>query len=216
MARVTLVKRVIVLAYLLAVVFSAAAMARAQTEAELISGAKKEGRVSFWSGMRIDDARAIAQGFEAKYPFIKTDIFRLSGEQLINRALTESSAGKTNFDVMIAFALQVLQEKGLLQPYVSPEAKYYPTGFKDPQNYWVSLYSGYNVIGFNTKLVPAAEAPKDWPTCCTLAGKGNWRWRTKSISGMRECLIIGARQRVSVTWNLWRARISIGKASTEC
>jgi len=112
--------------------------------------------------MRLDDARAIAQGFEAKYPFIKTDIFRLSGEQLINRALTESAAGKTNFDVMIAFALQVLQDKGLLQPYASAQAQYYPTGFKDPQNYWVSLYSGYNVIGINTRLVPATEAPKDW------------------------------------------------------
>jgi iron(III) transport system substrate-binding protein len=172
MARVTFVKPVIVLAYLVAGFFSAALIARAQTEAELINGAKKEGRVSFWSGMRIDDARAIAQGFEAKYPFIKTDIFRLSGEQLINRALTESAAGKTNFDVMIAFALQVLQEKGLLQPYASPEAKYYPTGFKDPQNYWVSLYSGYNVIGFNTKLVPAAEAPKDWPDLLHSRWKG--------------------------------------------
>ena len=150
----------IVFTYLIAVVFLAAAIARAQTEAELISGAKKEGRVSFWSGMRIDDARAIAQGFEAKYPFIKTDIFRLSGEQLINRALTESSTGKTNFDVMIAFALQVLQEKGLLQPYVSPEAKYYPTGFKDPRNYWVYLYSGYDVNGFKYETCPGCGSPK--------------------------------------------------------
>ena len=79
MARVTFVKPVIVLAYLVAGFFSAAAIARAQTEAELINGAKKEGRVSFWSGMRIDDARAMAQSFEAKNPFIKNDIFRLSG-----------------------------------------------------------------------------------------------------------------------------------------
>jgi iron(III) transport system substrate-binding protein len=168
----TFARPVIMLASLFAVFFSAALVARAQTEAELITGAKKEGRVSFWSGMRIDDARAIAQGFEAKYPFIKTDIFRLSGEQLINRALAENAAGKTNFDVMIAFALQVLQDKGLLQPYASPEAKQYPTGFKNPQNYWVSLYSGYNVIGFNTKLVPPAEAPKDWPDLVHPRWKG--------------------------------------------
>jgi len=132
MAKFMFAKPVIVLTYLFAVFFSAAAIAQAQTEAELISGAKKEGRVSFWSGMRLDDARAIAQGFEAKYPFIKTDIFRLSGEQLINRALTESAAGKTNFDVIIAFALQVLQDKGLLQSYASPEAKHYPTGVQGP------------------------------------------------------------------------------------
>jgi iron(III) transport system substrate-binding protein len=169
-------KLVILFACLFSVFFSASAIAVAQTEAELINGAKKEGRVSFWSGMRLDDARALAQGFEAKYPFLKTDIFRLSGEQLINRTLAESTTGKTNFDanfdVMIAFALQVLQDKGLLQPYVSPEAKHYPTGFKDQQNYWVSLYSGYNVIGINTKLVSAGEAPKDWPDLLQPRWKG--------------------------------------------
>jgi iron(III) transport system substrate-binding protein len=146
--------------------------AQAQTEAELILGAKKEGKVSFWSGMRLDDARALTKGFEAKYPFIKTEIFRLSGEQLINRALTESAVGKTNFDVIIAFALQVLQDKGFLQPYASPEAKHYPTGFKDPNNHWVSLYNGYNVIGYNTKLVPPADVPKDWPDLLHPRWKG--------------------------------------------
>jgi iron(III) transport system substrate-binding protein len=158
--------------YALAYFFSAAGMASAQSEAELIAGAKKEGRVSFWSGMRLEDARLMMQGFEAKYPFIKTDIFRASGEQLVNRALTESAAGRTNFDVIIAFALQVLQDKGLLQPYASPEAKYYPAGFKDPRNYWVSLYNGYNVIGYNTKLVGAADAPKDWPDLLNPRWKG--------------------------------------------
>jgi iron(III) transport system substrate-binding protein len=155
-------KSVIELTCLFALYILPQTIGHAQTESELILGAKKEGRVSFWSGMRLDDARAITKGFEAKYPFVKTEIFRLSGEQLINRALTESAAGITNFDVIIAFALQVLQDKGLLQSYASPEAKNYPSGFKDPQNFWVSLYNGYNVIGFNTKLVSPADAPKDW------------------------------------------------------
>ena len=32
--------------------------ARAQSEDDLVQGAKKEGRVVFWSSMRIDDAKA--------------------------------------------------------------------------------------------------------------------------------------------------------------
>src|SRR6184192_250133 len=139
-----------------------ASYAWAQSKAELIAGAKKEGKVVFWSSMRIEDSRALAAGFEVRYPFIKVDIFRAGGEQIVNRALTEHLAGKTTYDVLNAFALKVLQNKGLLQPYAAPEATHYPVGFKDPQNFWVSLYSGYNVIGYNTKLVSKAEAPRNW------------------------------------------------------
>jgi len=139
-----------------------ASYAWAQSEAELIAGAKKEGKVVFWSSMRIEDSRALAAGFEVRHPFIKVDIFRAGGEQIVNRALTEHLAGKTTYDVLNAFALKVLQNKGLLQPYATPEATHYPVGFKDPQNFWVSLYNGYNVIGYNTKLVSKAEAPRNW------------------------------------------------------
>ena len=143
-------------------ILATAFYAWAQSEDELIRGAKKEGKVVFWSSMRIEDSRALAAGFEARYPFIKVDIFRAGGEQIVNRAIAEHLAGKTTYDVLNAFALKVVQNKGLLQPYAAPEATHYPTGFRDPQHYWVSLYSGYNVIGNNTKLVSKADAPKNW------------------------------------------------------
>ena len=145
---------------LIASAFLGPAHATAQSEKELEAGAKKEGKVAFWSSMRIEDSRALAAGFETKYPFIKVDIVRAGGEQIVNRAIAEHLAGKTTYDVLNAFALKVVQNKGLLQPYAAPESDHYPAGFKDPQNYWVSLYSGYNVIGYNTKLVSRRSAKK--------------------------------------------------------
>ena len=62
-----------------------------QTEDELIAGAKKEAKVTFWSGMALDDSRLVAAGFEKKYPFIKVDIFRAGGEQIVNRAIEQPS-----------------------------------------------------------------------------------------------------------------------------
>jgi iron(III) transport system substrate-binding protein len=154
-------------------VFSAvAANVWSQSEDELVHGARKEGKVVFWSSMRVEDSRALAAGFEVKYPFVKVDIFRAGGEQIVNRAMAEHLAGKTTYDVLNAFALKVLQNKGLLQPYAAPEAAHYAAGFKDPQNYWVSLYSGYNVIGYNTKLVPKAESPKNWEDLLNPRWKG--------------------------------------------
>ncbi|HEX9445152.1 MAG TPA: extracellular solute-binding protein [Candidatus Binatia bacterium] len=152
---------------------AAAGGAWAQSEDELVRGAKKEGQVVFWSSMRIEDSRALAAGFEAKYPFVKTDIYRAGGEQIVNRAISENIAGKTTYDVLNAFALKVLQNRGLLQPYAAPEAARYPEGFKDPQHFWVSLYSGYNVIGYNTKLVSKADAPKSWEDLLSP------RWKSK-------------------------------------
>ena len=148
------------------------ANAFAQSEEELIRGAKKETQVVFWSSMRIDDSKALAAGFETRYPFIKVEIVRAGGEQIVNRAIAEHMAGKTTYDVLDAFALKVLQNRGLLQPYASPEANQYPAGFKDAQNFWVSLYSGYNVIGYNTKLVPKGEAPKNWEDLLNPRWKG--------------------------------------------
>lgn len=153
-------------------ILATAFCAWAQSEDELIRGAKKEGKVVFWSSMRVEDSRALAAGFEARYPFIKVDIFRAGGEQIVNRAIAEHLAGKTTYDVLNAFALKVVQNKGLLQPYAAPEATHYPTGFRDPQHYWVSLYSGYNVIGYNTKLVSKADAPKNWDDLLHARWKG--------------------------------------------
>jgi len=160
------------LVILLSVLLLTAFAARAQSEAELIAGARKEGQVVFWSSMRIDDSKALAAGFEAKYPFIKVEIFRAGGEQIVNRAIAEHLAGKTTYDVLNAFALKVLQNRGLLQPYGAPEAAHYTAGFKDTQNHWVSLYSGYNVIGYNTKLVAKGEAPKNWEDLLQPRWKG--------------------------------------------
>ena len=63
--------------------------AHGQIEEELIAGAKKEAKVTFWSGMALDDSRLVAAGFEKKYPFIKVDIFRAGGEQIVKDLLAE-------------------------------------------------------------------------------------------------------------------------------
>ena len=66
--------------------------------------------------MRIEDSRALAAGFEARYPFIKVDIFRAGGEQIVNRAIAEHLAGKTSYDVLNAFALKLYKTKGCCNP----------------------------------------------------------------------------------------------------
>src|SRR5688500_472044 len=89
----------------LAAIHFGLAPAWGQSEADLIRGAKQEGKVMFWSAMRIEDNQALVEGFEAKYPFIKVEVFRASSEKLVNRAVTEGLAGKMTADVLNGFAL---------------------------------------------------------------------------------------------------------------
>ena len=184
----------------LAVLCAAFVHAFAQSEEELIRGAKKEGQAVFWSSMRVDDSKALTTGFEAKYPFLKVEIVRAGGEQIVNRAITEHMAGKTTYDVLNAFALKVLQNRGLLQPYAAPEANHYLAGFKDAQNFWVSLYSGYNVIGYNTKLVPKGEAPKNWEDLLNPRWKGKLGMDDEEYFWYAGSSNIGAKTKAASIW----------------
>jgi iron(III) transport system substrate-binding protein len=53
-----------------------------------------------------------------------------------------------------------LQERGLLQPYVSPNAADIPATYKDPDGYWAAFGGRARVFIINTDLL----APEDYPT----------------------------------------------------
>lgn len=144
--------------------FSFPSAAQDGRERKLIEDAKKEGALVWYLSASIEDAKAIFLAFNKKYPFIKTEFFRAGSARLFNRIVNEARAGKVLFDVVAVRGLETQQlvKAGLLQPYVSPESAAYPAGFKDPKGYWVDYFDAYNVIGYNTQLVPREQAPRSW------------------------------------------------------
>src|SRR5262245_51887028 len=50
---------------------------------QLIEGAKKEGKLVFYTSVETEFARSLTAAFEAKYPFIKTDIFRSTHDKVL-------------------------------------------------------------------------------------------------------------------------------------
>ena len=129
---------------------------------KMLEGAKKEGRLVLYTGMDTDEANQYAREFTKRYPFIKPEIFRSSGESVQTRFLTEHRANVHNADIFQTSIVQVYQLKntGLLGKYVSEESHAYGEGFKDPQGYWTAFYLIPYVIGYNTRLV----SPKDVPS----------------------------------------------------
>ena len=130
----------------------------------LIEGARKEGKMVFYTSVETEFARALTSAFEAKYPWIKTDIFRSTHEKIFSRMNVERQTGTYTADVVSVgeFETYHMQKKGFLAPYKSPFAAAYPEGFKDPNGYWTDLYDNLIVSAYNTTRVKRDELPKRW------------------------------------------------------
>ena len=87
--------------------------------AALIEAARKEGQVVFYTPLNINDSRPLLQRFEQKYPFIKTDLLRMSAEPLLNRIITEDRAGRSFVDVINITVINPLKKLRLVKRELS-------------------------------------------------------------------------------------------------
>jgi iron(III) transport system substrate-binding protein len=149
-------------ALLLPGVAGAPAWAQSDHTAKLAEGAKKEGNLVWYTSMNVTESKPLVDDFEKQYPFIKTELFRASGEKIQNRVTTEVRAGKWEFDLVSISEIGTLLEAKALSPYVSPESKSFIKEFKHPEGYWTAVYSNYYVPGYNTRQVSEKDAPKRW------------------------------------------------------
>ena len=104
---------------------------------------------------------ACSRRFEEKYPFIKTELNRLTADRLLIRFQSEARAKKPIADVIMNGGARtyITKKEGLLMKYVSPESKFYGTGFKDPDGYWTDAYLNAHVLVYNTRMLKPAEVP---------------------------------------------------------
>lgn len=139
------------------------AFGQSEHTAKLIEGAKREGKLVWYTSMAVLESKPLLDAFTRRYPFVKVELFRAGGENLLNRIQTETRARSWHFDVVsTAAGIDILVQQKVISPYISPEAKAYNQALKDPVGYWTGVLSNYYVIGYNTELVSRTEAPKDW------------------------------------------------------
>src|SRR5438093_13514505 len=74
-------------------------------EKVLVEGAKKEGKVSFYTGLIVDQVvRPVKDAFEKEYPFLQVDFFRDNSENIARRVLAEYQAKRYDVDVVSSSA----------------------------------------------------------------------------------------------------------------
>jgi iron(III) transport system substrate-binding protein len=146
-------------------VASAAPPASAVTP-QLIEAAKKEGKVVFYTSIDLPVAERISKAFEAKYPGIAVRVERTGAERVFQRIGQEYMSRIHAVDVVNssdAAHFIVWKRDGLLEPYVPEDvAKYYPEEHRDPDGTFASFRAWVCVIGYNTTLVKAEDAPRSY------------------------------------------------------
>ena len=182
----------ILLLFILECFFGPDAFCQPSGQASLIEAAKKEGQVVWYATLNISDSNALLNRFNQKYPFIKTELLRAGSEQLLNRILTEDSAGRSAMDLVNLTTVNALKRRNLLQAYRSAEFAAYPKQFKDADNYWATLYNIYYVMGYNTKMVPPQDSPKNWDDFLDAKGRARSAWIRRNTSGTPQPFSIGA------------------------
>lgn len=162
-----------------------ALMKSANREKILIEGAKKEGKVSFYTGLIVDQVvRPVKDAFEKEYPFLQLEFFRANAERLAQRVLSEYQAKRYEVDIISgSAAATMLQRAGVMQRFYSPPIAEYPRELKDPNGFWGSTNVYFMTLGYNTRMVKAGELPKSYEDLLNPRWKGQMMWSTSRGSG---------------------------------
>lgn len=144
---------------LLSAMLMAAVPAFSQTPQSIEAG-KKEGKVVVYGSLESDTAEAVFNLFK-KRTGIDVDYWRASATKVMDRALSETRAGKPGFDIILTNdnPMQIMLKENLFQKYDSPSAKEFTKESIDP-----NLGPRYRnvIIGviYNKSVISPADAPK--------------------------------------------------------
>jgi ABC-type Fe3+ transport system substrate-binding protein len=151
----------------------------------LIEGAKKEGQVTYYSAMIVNQAlRPLTAAFQKNYPFVRMTYWRGDSEDIEAKLAAEIRGNHLLADVVEGTGIGELAVRaGLAQPSWSPQLAGIPERMHDPRRLWVPTRMSYFGIAYNTKLVAAGSAPRTYEDLLDDKWKGRMAWPLLSAIG---------------------------------
>lgn len=130
---------------------------------ELVERARQEGSITVYTSMQLQDSRPIAEAFEKKYG-VKVNLWRASGEKVVQRAMTEARGGRHEVDVLETDGAQmeIAYREKLLAPLQAASIKDIPPAIVPPHRHYVPTRLSLYVMAWNTKLVAPADVPNTY------------------------------------------------------
>jgi iron(III) transport system substrate-binding protein len=120
-------------------------------------------------------AEAIAKAFKTEYPNIDVDVERSGSERVFQRINQEYQSNIKNVDVVNssdASHFLFWKQQKWLAAHVPPDVNRFPAQFRDPDGYYAAWRATLSVMGYNTKLVDAKDAPTSYADLLDPKWKG--------------------------------------------
>jgi iron(III) transport system substrate-binding protein len=152
---------------------------------EEASDTNKDLKLTIYCGLMEDHmVKAVAE-FE-KETGIKTEAVRMSSGEILTRIKAEKENPKASvwFGGPADGFIQGAQD-GVIEPYISPNAKDIPDKFKDKDGYWTGIYVGYLGFVSNQKLLneKGVQVPTSWEDLLKPEFKGQVSMANPGSSG---------------------------------
>ncbi len=132
-------------------------------EQKLVSAAKNEGTLLWYTTTPIEYAQQLVAPFEKQYG-IKVQMWRARSELILQRVLTEARSGKPVVDVVhsISPPMEALHREGILQEVHSPHHAELMPSAVPPHREWASTLQYVFVQAYNTDKVKRDELPRTY------------------------------------------------------
>ncbi len=147
-------------------------------EKMLHEGAKKEGKVVWYTSLGGKSWKTIRAGFAKKYPDVKIEVYRAGSKDISSKVFAEAKAGKHLADATETTPgiMQLFREANITMPYTSPEHKRWPDEHqikaKSGGVWWVTDRESFIGLGYNTNKLTKEQAPKSFDDLLNPALKG--------------------------------------------
>ena len=149
----------------------------------LLKGAKAEGEITWYSSIQAYQITKIANAFSKKYPFLKFNRYRVSGQKQIFKIQSEARAKRYSVDVVNGNSegSYTLKQLGLIDPYRTPQRKFYDESYRDKEGYFTPTYVIPVLFAHNTGLLKAGEIPKSYNDMLKPKWKGQFLLDTEEF-----------------------------------
>jgi iron(III) transport system substrate-binding protein len=145
-----------------------AAYNKPDREKVLYTGAKTEGKVTWYTSLAGGSYKDLAAAFEAKYPGVKVESYRGTRAELGARILAETQSKRYIVDTIETTIplLKLLRDNKLLEPYFFPTQAKYPEHVKEkgPKGlfYWAIDRESHILLSYNKNIVAPNLVPKNY------------------------------------------------------
>jgi iron(III) transport system substrate-binding protein len=139
----------------------------------LEEGARKEGTLTLYTSLAVEDSAALSSAFEKKYG-IKLKVWRASSETLVQRAVAESQAKRYEVDVFETDGseMEALRREKLLHAVESPVLGDLMPKAVFAHREWVGSRVQVIAAGYNTKDFDKASLPRSYEDLLDPKWKG--------------------------------------------